>query len=245
MREKFIGMIMAYRDHHAAQISRLSAAVDRLSENRQDEQIRLVFEHVMSDLDSWIQKNRTINLSEDGVQQPLVEAIDGTRYASTIRAAVRRYGDWDNLDYYHHLSYGVRKLGVEQIGSKINSFEIIATNLIDNDSLAPAKGYLEGVIGRIDAAVDEAYRRIQSAGREAFKQTLAKDVEFWSKCESRWGQGPGYRTAIRDMTDEEFAHERLTEVEKLVVAMLEDEWAEIVELMESMLQDKALATAGA
>ena len=64
MREKFIGMIMAYRGHHAAQISRLSAAVDRLSENRQDEQIRLVFEHVMSDLDSWIQKNRTISLSD-------------------------------------------------------------------------------------------------------------------------------------------------------------------------------------
>ena len=243
-RERFIDMIMEYRRHHAAQISRLAAAVERLAENRQDEQIRLVFEHVMSDLDSWIQKNRAISLSEDGVQQPLVDAIDTTRYASTIRAAVRRYGDWYNLDYYHHLSYGVRKLGVEQIGSKIVDFKTIATNLIDNQDLAPARGFLEGVIGRIDAAVDDAYRNIQSTGREAFKQTLAKDFEFWGKCDDRWGGGPGYRTAIRDLTDEEFARDVLIDVQKVVVAMLENEWAEIVQLMEGLLHENELTTAG-
>ena len=54
----------------------------------------------------------------------------------------------------------------------------------------------------VDAAVDEAFKQIQSSGRETFKETLAKDIAFWSKCERRWGGGPGYRTAIRDMTDE-------------------------------------------
>ena len=156
------------------------------------------------------------------------------------RAYVRRYGDWYNLDYYHHLAYGVRTLAFDQIGSRIEQFRTIVNNLIANDDLAPAKGFLESILGRIDAATDEAYRRVQAAGREAFKQTLAKDFDFWTKCENRWGQGPGYRSDIRDMTDEEFDQEFLVEVQKLVIAMLVKEWELVVELMEGLLQEKEL-----
>lgn len=237
MRARFIAKIIEHRKHYAAQISRLAASVDRLDENRENEQIRLVFEHVMSDLDSWIQTNRTVAISEDGVEEPLVAAISGMRYASTIRAAVVRYGDWYNLDYYHHLSYGVRKLAVEQIGAKIDAFKVIVDNLINNEALTPAKGFLEGVVGRIDAAVDEAYRRVQASGREAFKQTLAKDYEFWSKCENRWGAGPGYRVDISKYTEQEFDRDFLKEVQTLIVGLLESEWGAIVGLMESLLKE--------
>jgi len=245
MRDRFIAKLMEHRQHYAEQISRLSAAVDRLNENREDEQIRLVFEHVMSDLETWIQNNLEIDLIEEGVQKPLVDAIDATRHASTVRAAVRRDGDWYNLDYYHHLAHGVRVLGVEHIGKKIEAFKIIVNNQINNEDLAPAKGFLEGVIGRVNAAVDDSYRRVQLAGREAFKQTLAKDRDFWSKCVDRWGKGPGYRSAIRNMTDEEFSSEFLAEVHTLIFGLLEAEWNSIVVLMESLLHEEEPAASAA
>lgn len=243
MRTRLINRITDHRKHYAAQISRLAASVERLDEDRESEQIRLVFEHVMSDLSAWIHKNPTISISKDGLEEPLVAAISGMRYASTIRAAVVRYGDWYNLDYYHHLAYGVRKLAVEQIGAKIGALKIIIDNLISNDGLSPAKGFLEGVVGRIDAAVDEAYRRVQASGREAFKQTLAKDYGFWSKCEGRWGAGPGYRDDISLYTKQEFDRDFLQEVEKLIIGLLESEWTAIVALMENLLKEQAPAEA--
>lgn len=236
LRELLIRKIEEHRTYFANQITHLVEAVDNLSDNRQDEQIRMVFEHVMSDLRSWIRGNRQIELSQEGVQQPLVAAIDGTRYASTIRAAVRRYGDWYNLDYYHHLAFGVRRLAVEQIGARIEKFKVIANNLRNNDDLSPAKEFLEGVNRRLDALIDESYRRIQSAGREAFKQTLAKHSAFWDQCEERWGQGTGYRVAIRDMTDQELQKDA-TELEKLLVSLLTAEWEAMVLTVESMLEN--------
>jgi transcriptional regulator with XRE-family HTH domain len=245
LRERLIERIVQLRQAHSDRIVRLSEAVERLDENRRDEQTRMVFEHVMSDMESWIKTNRTIELKDEGIEEPLVAAINGTRYASTVRAAVRRYGDWYNLDYYHHLGYSVRKLAVDQIGIRIDAFKVVVNNLIANDDLSPAKEFLEGIVARVDAALDDSYRRIQASGREAFKQTLAKDYAFWSKCEDRWGQGPGYRLAIRDMTDQEFDQEFLQEVKKLIVGLLDGEWSEIVKLMESLLQERDLATAAA
>jgi hypothetical protein len=106
-----------------------------------------------------------------------------------------------------------------------------------------AKGFLEGVVGRIEAAVDEAYRRVQASGREAFKQTLAKDYEFWSKCEGRWGAGPGYRVDISKYTEQEFDRDFLKAVQALIVGLLESEWDSIVTLMESLLKEQVPAEA--
>ena len=242
VRERLIEKIVDYRRHHADQVTRLSKAVGHLDENRKDANVRAVFEHVMGDLNAWIRTNRHMDFSEKGVQQPLLSAINGTRYASRIRAAVRRYGNWDDLDYYHHLAYGVRKLAVDQIGTKIDGFKVIANNLMTVDGVSVAKEFLQGVVSAIDAALDQSYRHIQSAGREMFKQTLANDHEFWAKCEERWGRGPGYRTAIRDMTDEEFT-KNLEEAHRIILGLLSVEWEKLMSLMERVLQEQTKAPA--
>jgi len=156
---------------------------------------------------------------------------------------VRRYGDWYNLDYYHHLARSVRNLAVEQIGNRIDAFKVIANNLIANDDLSPAKEFLESIVIRIDTALDESYRCIESSGREAFKQTLAKDYTFWHQCEERWGKGPGYRSAVRDITDDEFAKECLQDSRKVIIGLINNEWDAIATLMESLLREKDLTTA--
>jgi len=236
LRERLVAKIVQQRQSYASQLSQLSHAVEMLIENRKNEEVKAVFEHVNSDLSSWIDNNRSLVMSEDGVQEPLISAIDATRYASTVRAAVRRYGDWPNLDYHHHLAFGVRKLAVSQIGDKLQKFEVIVETLLGNDELSAAKAFLERVISSVDAAVDEAYKRVQAAGRDTFKQTLEKDFEFWRNCESRWGKGQGYRHAISEMTDDRFQN-NYEEAHRRVRKLVEDEWDKIVVLLESMLSE--------
>lgn len=240
IRDQLVQRIVSQRQSIAGQLSQLASSVESLIENREDEGVRLVFEHVSSDLSSWIDSNRTLAISDKGVEQPLVSAIDGTRYASTVRAAVRRYGDWYNLDYYHHLAFGVRKLTVAQIGGRIEEFCIIAKNLLRNDELIPAKEFLERVISSLEDAVDKSYKRVQMAGRETFKQALEDDFDFWRNCEQRWGKGKvngmGYRDSITKMTDDRF-HESYEEAHNRVSKLIEEEWTGLVALLEGMLRE--------
>lgn len=246
VRDGLVAKIVEQRKSYAAQLEQLAFAVDRLIENRQNEQVRLVFEHVSSDLGSWVDRNRTLSVNDDGVQEPLISQIDSTRYASTVRAAVRRYGDWYNLDYYHHLAFGVRLIAVNYIGGKIEQFRVIVNNLLGNEELAPANEFLERLLRSLDAAVDEAYKKLQTAGRETFKQTLEKDFTLWSECERRWGlgkiNGRGYRDDVSSMTDGRFRSD-YEEAHKLIVKLVNEEWEKIVVLLEGMLRETNIAPA--
>lgn len=242
LRDRLMARVATLREAYASELGKLESAVERLIENRANDEVKLIFEEVNKHLHTWINNNRTLPLSDEGVQRPLISAIDATRYASTVRAAIRRYGDWYNLDYYHHLAHGVRRLAVEQIGKKIADLKVIVTNLTNNEEYSPTKEFLERAVRSVDAAVDEAYKRIQTAGRETFKQTLEQDREFWANCERRWGQGPGYRDAISEMTDKRF-ETNYEEAHRLVIALITDEWAKTVAQLEGMLMESAVGSA--
>jgi transcriptional regulator with XRE-family HTH domain len=240
IRSALIQKISSQRQTYADDLCQLSVAVERLIENRKNEAARVIFEHVASDLGTWIDANRSLPQLADRVEEPLIQAIDATRYASTVRAAVRRYGDWHNLDYYHHLARGVRFKAVEHIGRRASEFRVILTNLLQNPELRSAREFLERVRSRLDVVLDEAYKRIETAGRETFKQTLQQDVQFWLECERRWGQGHGYRDAIRDMTDQRFrSHHQ--EANRIVGTLIDQEWNAIIALLDGMLRETAVA----
>ena len=80
-------------------------AVDLVIENYEKEEVRAVFEEVGRRLTTWLESHRVLSWDGLAVQEPLITAIDNTRYAATVRATVRRKGDWSNLDYYHHLGF--------------------------------------------------------------------------------------------------------------------------------------------
>jgi transcriptional regulator with XRE-family HTH domain len=236
VRDRLVDKIVQYRADYSNQISRVAEAVEHLIENREDEQIRLVFEEIGRRLNTWIDKNREIDWPDLEVQEPLVAAIGGTRYASTIRAAVRRHGEWYNLDYFHQLAVGTRRIAVTQIGGKIRDFKVIVTNLIDDAELAPANEFLSRVVENLDASIDDAYRKLQIGGREAFREELEKDLEFWRECERRWGAGPGYRSAISEMTDHRF-ESSYDDAHELVKGLVSNEWKGIISLLEGMLRE--------
>lgn len=235
-RDEFISQIVQYRNGYCDQISKVAKAVDRLIENLEEEQVQFVFEEVSRRLITWIDKNREIKLSEMGVEQQLVTAIYNTRYASTVRASVRRHGDWPNLDYFHQLAVGARRVAVNLIGGKVKEFKIIITNLVDDNELAPAKEFLLRVVGSLDASVNEAYRKLQIGGREAFRMALEKDVAFWQECEKLWGAGSGYRVSISDMTDKRFKS-NYKDAHQIVKSLTAAEWNGIVLLLESLLKE--------
>jgi hypothetical protein len=98
-----------------------------------------------------------------------------------------------------------------------------AARVDEEPELSPSKEFLERAVRGVDAAVDEAYKRLETAGRETFKQTLKQDIEFWANCARRWGQARGYRHAISAMTDQRFEN-NYEEAHRLVIGLITNEW---------------------
>ncbi len=238
IRQQLIATLKRFRRMYCDRIAKLSEEVDWLIKNRENEEIRSVFQDVGRHLTTWIGKNRVMDVEETPVEKPLVAAIDGTRHAGTIRASVRRSGEWQDLDYYHHLAVGARRLAVKQIGAKIGKFADIVKNLMDGDEYAPAQEFLERVIDSLAAAAETAYRTAQVGGREAFESELRKDFAFWKQCDGEWGKGKGYKARILEKTEEQF-QSSYRDAHELVKKLITDEWAKIVTLLEGMLREES------
>jgi hypothetical protein len=236
VREAIISSIARYRRLYCDSIERLSEAVDHLISNQEDVQVQMVFREVERRLTTWIDTNRELDWDDGQLQGSLVAAIGGTRPASTIRASVNRSGDWYNLDYFHHLGHGARRLAVQRIGRKVEEFKITVANAIDDDELAPARTFLGRVVERLDLAADGAYKNIQEVAREAFRREFQQDRPFWLECRGRWGRGPGYREDIRDMTADQMASS-YEDAHLAVRRIVAEEWAKIVALLEEMLEE--------
>lgn len=240
-RDQLVATVRRFRKMYCDRITKLSQEADWLIRNRENEEVRLVFQDVSRHLNAWIEKNRVLEVEESPVERPLLKAIEGTRHAGTVRAAVRRYGDWYNLDYYHHLAVGARRLAVNLIGSKLEKFKDLVNHLMGSSDYSPAKEFLGRVIDQVDAAAETGYRTAQVAGKEAFETALRKDFPFWSACEKRWGAprlkpGGKYRDEIRDLTEKQI-DEGYETAHELVEKLISDEWTKIVVVLEKMLQE--------
>lgn len=235
IRDELMSRISGYRTLYCESIERLSEAVDHLISNQEDIQIEEVFRSVERRLVTWIKTNRELDWDDGQIQGSLLATIGSTRYASTIRATVSRYGEWHNLDYYHHLGWGARRLAAECMGRKVEEFKITVRNAIDDDDLEPARVFLGRVVSRLELAVNEAYMKLQEAAREAFRREFRPDLPFWLKCRGR--HGPGYREDIRRMTADQLASS-YEDAHLAVRRVVTDEWARIVGLLEEMLEER-------
>ena len=236
VRDALVAKLTELRRIYSVRITQLTQAVELVIENQENEEVRLVFDEVNRHLSNWIEKRCALEWDGQPIQEPLITAINNTRYAATVRAAVRRFGDWSNLDYYHHLGFGARRIAVGLIGARIEDFKKILQHLISDDQLEPAELFLGKILERVENVVDEIYKRMQFAGREVFKTDLQRDFEFWNRCDNRWGQGSGYRTAIRDYTAEQF-ESHYEDAHVLIKQMITGEWGNIIQLLDGMIKD--------
>jgi transcriptional regulator with XRE-family HTH domain len=235
VRNALIAQIVAYRQRFCQQIDGLTAAVDHLNRNQENETTRLEFERVCQSLATWIDKHREIECEDLPVQAPLVTVIGNMQWASTVRAAIRYHGHWPKLDYYYHLAYGARKIAAQMISGRVEQLKIIVQNLIDEDEDSPASHFLNHVIASLEASVDTAYRNLQVAGREAYKKELESDYAFWTKCGGLGGKG--YCKTVGQVTDKQF-QSSYDDARQLLKEMIAKEWEKLMDLLDGMLKEK-------
>lgn len=238
VRERIVEAVLSLRTRAEKQIRHLISTVDRLIANKENEEVRAVFEQATHRLQTWIAKHGEVPKGLQRVQDGLLEEIEGL-HASTLRATVNRFGEYYKFDYWHGLGFGARRNAKQRTDKVMTDLGAVIANAIDDDELSHAHDYLR----HFNTQVEESYKNfllaVQSLGETAFQEQLKADRDYWANCQNRWGMGPGYKLDIKAWTGDWFVQEGRFDLHQFVEAEIQAKWASML----SHLNDQ-LKTAG-
>ena len=136
----------------------------------------------------WLGYNRDIGNLDTRLENNLTAAIIRTN-ASSVRASVRRQGDWHNLNYSYQMGYGARVMAARSVVRKLEGFKVITENLLQDEELEPAFGLVRQARRVLEDGVETLLLRSELLGKRVYIQHLEPDSAFWWQCDDEWGRG--------------------------------------------------------
>ena len=219
----------SFRDRIASAISGGQSTL----QNHEKEQVRAVLRDASEQIRAWIGLNNGTKTVNANIQESLMTQIQGA-YAATVRASVRRDGEWENLSYSHHIGYGARRLAVLAVGGTVDAFVEQCKVMNATPRYAEARDLI-GQSSRVLAdAYEEMLRKVQIMGQTTFKDALKADPAFWQACMNEWGQGPGYKTRVAGHNRTWFDDEARRKLEVQLKALIQREWSRILREIEAL-----------
>ena len=223
------------RDGFRVRLREDLASARLLLANHEKEQVREVLRSAAAMLRTWVTKYGKVPPFGGRVRDSLLLQIRSA-YASTVRATIRREGEWPNLDYGHHLGYGARRLAALALEPTVERFKGVAGVMEENREFAEAKDLIQQSQRVLESAFEELLRMVQLKGRTAFKEALKHDPTLWVQCESEWGRGSGYRDRVAEWNEQWFNAPEQQEVEHELFELINRAWGVLLKRLSSLLQ---------
>jgi len=240
LRNLLVESIGRIRQSFRTRIEEAITSARSLLLNHEQEQVQEILRSAARSMETWISKNSGVPKLSGHVQDSLMSQIQ-IAYASTVRATVRREGEWPNLSYGHHLGYGARRLAVLALEPLVEKFKAVTENMEANSDYAEAKDLIQQARGVLESAFEDLLRKTQIMGQTAFKDALKLDPSLWVKCASEWGQGPGYRDRVAKWNEEWFTAEPRQKLEQELRDVVTREWSVVLKRLSSLLETDAVA----
>ena len=182
--------------------------------------------------------NATVQPVQSHIQESLLTQIQ-VAYAATVRAAVRREGEWPQLSYSHHIGYGARRIAVLALGKSVDEFAGHCKILAATPNFADAKDLIAQAERVLTASYDELLRKVQLMGQTIFKDALKADPVFWQACIAEWGQGPGYKSRVVSHNKLWFDNMSRRNLEDELRALIAREWTRAIQSVTELLEPVA------
>ncbi len=207
--------------------------------NHEKEQVREVLRSAAGMLGTWVAQNSAVPQITGHVQDSLLSQIHAV-YASTVRATIRREGEWPNLSYGHHLGYGARRLAARALEPLVERFRAVTELMDANPDYEEAKDLIQQARRVLDTAFDELLRKAQIMGQTAFTEALKLDPSLWLNCENEWGKGHGYRDRVAGWNQQWFGAEPRQHLEAELLGVMSREWDVALKRLSSLLETDAV-----
>lgn len=237
LREFLIERIDKIRQTFRTRMHEITLNATSLLQNHEQAQVQEVISHAAKMLQSWADQNTGLPKLKANVQDSLMGQL-AKAYASTIRATVRREGEWPNLSYSHHLGYGARRVAALSLGRTMDGFSELCKTMNGNPDYTEAQDLINQAERVLLAAYEELLRKVQLMGQTSFREEFKVDAAFWLQCEDEWGKGPGYRDRVTTHNKEWFDADPRQELEIELQSLIEREWKGALANLTSLFEDR-------
>ena len=204
-----------------ARLHEITTNAQALLLNHEQEQTQEVLRHAAVMLHTWTTQHAVLHTLTQNVQDSLITELSRAS-ASTIRAAVRREGEWRNFSYSHHLGHGARRIAVLTLGTTVEGFSELCKTMAANPEYLEAKDLITQSERVLILSYDEMLRKLQLMGQTSFRDELKVDTDFWNQCKNE--SGTGYRDRVTGRNSEWFKAESRQTLENELRSLIEREW---------------------
>ena len=236
--EFLVDRLARARDSFRGRIQEATNGARVLLSNHGEERIRSVLRDASDTLRTWASMNASAPSIQAHVQESLLAQVQ-VAYASTVRAAVRREGEWTQLKYSHHIGYGARRLAVIALGKAVEDFAGHCKILAATPRYAEAADLIAQAERVLMTSYKDLLGKVQLMGQTVFKDALKADSNFWQACMAEWGQGPGYKTRVVVHNRDWFDAEARRKLEEELKALIGREWARALQSVTELLEPAA------
>ena len=232
-----LGRVNAIRDSFRKRIVEITENAHALLLNHEQAQAQEVTAHAATMLRTWTTQSSGLRKFRAHIQDSLMEEL--TRiYASSIRASVRREGEWYSLSYSHHLGYGARRIARLALGKTVEGFSELCKTMRANPEYTEAQDLINQAERNLISAYEELLRKVQLMGQTSFRDELKIDAAFWLQCDNEWGQGPGYRNRVTTHNTNWFNAEPRLELETELHTLIQREWSIALANLTSLFEEQ-------
>ena len=222
------------RNEFSRRLEQATENIREVIQNQEREQTQAVIRDAAAQLKNWLTQNAECPPVKQQLQASLMSELVKA-HASTIHAAVRRGGDWPNLNYSNELGHGARVLAANSLGRSLRAFQAVAENLRTNPDYAMAVPLVSQAEKVMLAAFDGVLAKMRLLGETLFEEEMRRDAVFWRNCENEWGQGAGYRDRVVSRSKQWFDDERKNELNQAIQTLLSSEWADSISRVSALL----------
>lgn len=234
LRAFLLERIAAMRGAFRRDVEDLAGNARTLLRNHAEVQVQEVQRAVSKLLAAWLAKHKQPPVPAGHVHDSLMAEM-GRVYASSLRASVRRDGEWINLSYSHHLGYGARRVAALALAKTVEGFLEICETLAASKDHAAALELIKQAQHLIGGAYEDLLRKVQLMGQTSFREPLKLDAAFWARCNAEWGQGGGYRDRVMAHNTVWFSDAARRQLERELHSLIEREWSEVIGRLEGIL----------
>jgi len=237
LREFLIKRISTVRNTFRTRLEEITTNARALLLNHEQAQVQEVISHAASMLRSWASQHAKVRKPKAHVHDSLMGQL-AQAYASTIRATVRREGEWSNLSYSYHLGYGARRIAAFSLGKTVEGFSELCKTMKGNPDYTEANDLINQAERVLLVSYEELLRKVYVMGQTSFREELKVDSRFWLTCENEWGEGPGYRSRITNHNVNWFDAEPRQELESQLRLLIEREWKDALANLTSLFESE-------
>lgn len=235
LRAFLLDCVAAARETFRSRLREIITSARALLLNHEEEQTQEVIRHAATMLRTWAERNDPPELPNARIYDSLIEQLYGS-HPSTIRATIRREGEWSHLSYSHHLGYGARRVAALALGGRVDAFADLCKTMLQNPDYTEAQNLVDQASRLLFASYDDLLRKIQLMGQTSFIEALRHDGDLWTRCMNEWGAGSGYRERVAEYNSEWFDRDPHRQLDGELRQLIMREWHETIEKVTSLFE---------